>query len=409
MTTFVCPYCRSRLKLPASVLAGKHIQCPQCGRVFAPAKAGGDASEPEVEETPRSPKRKKKKSRRGLWIGLGVGGAVLGLLTVLAVIWSLGVGVNQGTGEEDPLAYVPADSGVVISIEYGALLDHPELGQWVHHAMLSSGTGHAFADIKKTGLDFRDLYDRVIIAIPGNLRRVGRSGTGSYTVIIQSRTPFSQRKIRDAAKEPRRQTIQGKSYYRVNEGDFRILFMPSDRIVILSGLQEDQLEPVFASDGVRRLLPPEVLALADKVRGSQFWMVAPFDDGMRREIQQGMQQRSGAPAELAPALEALGQGRVAAFWGALQGRQVQLNVALTCQSEQQAQQAAGALLDYWKQQNKGIDGLLGLAMLPQQVQGVTMDLMRTMKFSSQGPNLQVSAQVSQKTIADLMTQAARMQ
>jgi predicted Zn finger-like uncharacterized protein len=97
--TVECPSCATRLKV-ADQHAGRRVKCPKCGTVMSvPALGGGprpaaaatprparparQPAPPPVEELPEEPEPSgpaPKKSRKGLWIGLGIGCSALLLL-----------------------------------------------------------------------------------------------------------------------------------------------------------------------------------------------------------------------------------------------------------------------------------------------------------------------------------------
>src|SRR5205823_5090969 len=74
-------------------------------------------------------------------------------------------GRNVGTGAEDPLAYVPADSSVVLFIDFGTVLGNPSFGSRVEQSLVQNN-GTFLADCKReTGLEFKDLFNQVTYGV----------------------------------------------------------------------------------------------------------------------------------------------------------------------------------------------------------------------------------------------------
>ena len=132
-----CPECDAVLKMANAMPAGKKVKCPKCEAVFpvpteeeetlpakvkhrpAPVENAADAPLPDEDDDERRPRRRRKKDKSkeekrgpsGLVIGLAIAGIVLlvlGAATGGGIYWYLTSGNNSGTGNEDPLAYLPA-------------------------------------------------------------------------------------------------------------------------------------------------------------------------------------------------------------------------------------------------------------------------------------------------------------
>ncbi len=428
-TSFHCPQCRTMLKPAHPVPAGKQVRCPRCDTVFAapeteypqpdahgPAQAAArgyeeDEYEDRFSERPR--RRRKKQSQRGLLIGLGAGGGVLVLAAlVFLLIWLLRSSDNQGTGDEDPLAFVPADSSVIVGVDMGAFMDHPTIGPLILGAM-AQGQANFLRDAKKeTGLEVRDLFDQWIVVIHGDLANIQQAammgGQPSMTVIIRSRLPFSQKKLSRSWGSVSRQSLNGKTYYKVhNTPPFATLYMPSDRIIIASALPAEQLAAVMASDGTRPLVNPDVAALAQQARKSHVWMVVPFNEALRGVMQQGIAGQGASSPELKPLVDALQKAKGVGFWASLVGEQIHLDLALSCDGETAARDAVDAAQKAWKKQTTGLGGMqamVGMALLPGGAGKIVSEVIKSTQFSQRGSLAQASARVSFQTLRDLIQQ-----
>ena len=160
---FSCPECNSVLRSSKPVAAGKMIRCPKCDLVFAPqvdevegeeeeelarparqparASRYDDDEDRDYDDEDDRPRRKKKKFAKkkkrsnsnvlvmaivggGVLLFLLAVGGVLGFVDIPGAEWTgfLRSYANKGPGDEELLAYVPADSDYVLSIDFAELV-----------------------------------------------------------------------------------------------------------------------------------------------------------------------------------------------------------------------------------------------------------------------------------------------
>src|SRR5947199_1199 len=92
------------------------IACPECDAVL------------KVAGKRKKGKKGKKSSGMKLLLIIGsisllvIGGTITGV-----VLFFMSGGRNKGTGNEDALAYVPADSAAIIGVDFGAVMNQPTL------------------------------------------------------------------------------------------------------------------------------------------------------------------------------------------------------------------------------------------------------------------------------------------
>src|SRR6266851_4446201 len=116
-------------------------------------------------------------------------------------------GVNRGSGDEDPLAYIPQDSNLVIGLDLATLLNDPILGPQIKQNMVKgANVGDDFIDrIKKeTGLEAHELFARTTAAGKWDLSQGNQPGMKqgdtpyNFTIVLQTSKPFDQKKMAKA-------------------------------------------------------------------------------------------------------------------------------------------------------------------------------------------------------------------
>jgi hypothetical protein len=469
--TFACPECGKVLRSAKPIPAGKKITCPTCTAVFpmpepddedtaavsekprrpaaAPARDDDDEDEEprprrrardDDEDDDDRPRRKKARpkskgrassgGRLGLLIGIGV---VLLLLLAGGGIASYFIwfhGINRGSGNEDPLAFIPSGSEVVVGVDYATILGDPSLGAQFEKSLREQGqSGDLFNNVKQeTGLEFKELFAQTLVASnldtlnnPAFMGGAGRGGPGgqppappvggpfgrggpggaaparnAVTLIARSSRPFDQKKIVKSCKDAKHNKAHGKSYYEVNEGEFRTLFMPSNRTLVLSSLSATELDALFTSDGTTPSVSADTLALVRGVDKTTFWAAIPFEGKTRAQVDEFLQNplMKGQPA-----LDAIGRGKGAAIWGTLEADQVKIGANLVCADAAAAGQLAQGAEKAWNEQKgqlKGLMALLGLQM-PKTVK-VVGELMDSLKFTADGTLAKASAGTSRANL-----------
>ena len=142
-----CPKCRAPFQGPAGLADAKELQCPVCAAVFAAgdappltdptSTASGRLPEARVVDNGRPSLKQERRLSRGWPLAVA---AVIGVLVLLAAgaaiaayVWPglLLTGVNHGTGDEDPLAYLRADSAAVVGVQTQEMIRVPLVGLMV--------------------------------------------------------------------------------------------------------------------------------------------------------------------------------------------------------------------------------------------------------------------------------------
>jgi hypothetical protein len=403
LLTFACPKCHKVLKSVATIHTGKRARCPTCGGSFimpgSEANLGG-----AVGTQPPPPTDEGRRPWRPRRVVIAV--AALLLLGSLAAgtywLWSRGKAARD---QEELLAYVPPGAEFVAGADLSALLGDPLLGPPLDRAIREQLQAGDFLDRcrKETGLDSRELLGHAILA--GKLDALDdvtplvadRDGPPSLTLVLKTTRAFDPRKVARAAGDAVARTAHGKTYYEVSEGAVRTLYMPSDRIIVLSVLPANELDALFTSDGTTPALSADTLALVREAGQSTVWMVVPFEGKTR--VQLAFLHDNPPPPELRSLREPLKRAKGVAVWGRLDGDQVKLGINLACGDAADAAQAAKAIEALWKKQQAQLAFVeLGLALRPRTARAYG-EIKNSLKFTAHGATAEVTAELGRKTLA----------
>jgi hypothetical protein len=374
----------------------------------------------DADEAP--PRRKtKERSGGGVAVWIGAGAVVLLLMAIgvgIGVYFLLPSGVNRGGGNEDPLAYVPSRTEVVIAADGATLMSDSNLGPQLEKSIRENSKSGDFFDSckKEAGLEFKDLLARTVVCTDLDSFNQGGAiggppGAEGMTLILRPSRPFDQKVIARACKNPVRKTAHGKYYYEIAEGDMRTLFMPSDHTLILSTLTADRLDALFASDGTRPSVSADALSLARTVSNTTYSVVIPLEGRVRKKFEDEARQGQGNPMNpMQPLIEQVAKGKGLAIWGTVDGQQVKLGANVLYSDATAAKAASQAAETAWGA-NKTALGL-GLFMLRAQMPKIVdmlSPLTQNLRFTSEGPMGQVASVVGRTAFIDGLAEVHTMQ
>ena len=407
--TFACPECQTNLKTSQRIGADQEVRCPKCGTVF-PAPPETSFSAPDdsrIEATSdfdesgsseafqnrsRSNRTKKILLASALIVALFTAGTAY-------FVWHTieNWGRNTGTGREDPLAFVPAESTLVMGVDMGALADHPAWAALIEKGIRDLNRTPIFWDDCKTntGVEFRDLFDHIILAF--KLDGLNPSEPPHLTLIAHSRLPFNQNRVRDSEKDMYRQVAEGKTYYERNDGnimDLTRLYMPSDRILILSNLPQYDFETLLEKDRTEPLQTPDEVQRIRGLQENPFWAAFPFNGPTRQNLSRTTPILAKMLPDLAPILETFSHAKGAGALARWEEDKMALSLSLECDTEAAATKGSTRLQEYWDKHVKGWK-------LSKELQGLTRELVDHAKFSADGANIHLTARITPPQPDDL--------
>jgi hypothetical protein len=404
LLTFACPACQKVLKSFSPIAAGTRVKCPTCGASFTmTAQDASPVASPASDGAapPAKPAGRRKR------LALLAGAAAL-LLAALAAgaYFLLSPGGALGTRpDEDPLAYLPPGTEIVAGADAPALLGDPSIGPAVAAAIGDQPGAREFLDRceKETGLNQRDLLGHTLLAgkldvlnglggalLPG---AAAPSRPAPVTLILKPSRPFDARRVARAAEGARPRTAHGKTYYEVSVGEMRTLYMPSDRLIILSMLSAGELDAVFASDGTRPSLSADAVSLVRGAESHPCWAVVPFEGAARARLE-GAARKD--PQSLA---DALLKAKGVAVWGEGDGERLRFGADVPCADGRAAARVAAEVESAWKEQKREL-ALLQMAFLfrPKTDQAFH-ELTDGVRFIADGATARASTALSRQALA----------
>lgn len=455
---FACPKCRAVIRSPKPLAAGQRVKCPKCAQVFAVSGAaagqtvaarapGGGAgfnfegpataAAPAVRRPPKSAMAALNLSLLLLFLLVGSGAIAAAVYwhhtnPVVAVRATKAEGetatekepekapeatkpaepefpVNKGTGKEDPLAYLPADSNILAGIDVAAIAQvRPDLIEQLRNASMSDPD--SFDPKKNLGIDFADFYSQVLVAAKGDVMQQAPPQT--MTMVATSRTGFDPVKVAKGLKKAKPEKVNGKVVFSIEDKQMKTVFMPSDRIIVVTTLlaTDEKLAALVGSDGSQPMLPAEALKLVREGQKGPAWVAVPFDE-MITKLLEGLaeQQKGKVPPEFQPLLKAFTSSRGAAVLLNGDANNLRLTVTLACANAKDAQLLAGTAQAIWGAAKGQIEPqvmeTVKQVKLPD-VESLVKNLFATLTFEPRDTIAQVSVQFEAKPIETLAKEAA---
>jgi hypothetical protein len=454
---FACPECQSVLKSGNPIALGTKIKCPKCSHVFAlsrevketaleaeavaaPSRKRAapedyaecddaedtDDYEDEHEEKPR-PKFKKKKGKKAgnktLILALSIGGLVLLLASggTAAYFWL------RTPNYQEPLAFVPANSTLIMTLDVEALID--QLGytsEQLFDRSFKTGLGgpNPAKCKEETGLELKELFSQITFAFVTPVQQLagaqaGRPADRKFVVVVKSKAAFKPEKIAKYFKvNDAPYKLGGKKYYKAtdNTGDTDAFFIPSNRLFVFSNLPEKEFEAVLTADGNKLALPSELMSMINVVRPSVFWIAAPFDASLGQALQTtpGAMAASLAGVNVKALNSAMTGAKAMGLWAAVENNQVAVQAAIQFGDSTGASRMVGEMEQTWKvAKDMASASLKNLGDVPLVVKDALTELLNHTTIASKDNVAKVATHVNQdtakKVVAELRNSNARTQ
>jgi hypothetical protein len=445
VVTFSCPECGKELKSSKPRPVGAKIKCPTCAAVF-PMPAQFGAGEGEGIQPSR---QKEAVKRRSGGKALACGCVAVAMILLLAAGGGVGAyfflhtGVNLGSGNEEPLAYVPPGTEALFSVDCSVALSDPALGPQIERGLREHTKAGEFFDSCKneTGLELKELFANTLLCTdldtfsqvvrtamtppppprpadaPPQLAappspppiRPGLEGpprANGITLILRPSRPFDQQRIVKAAKHPVHLTAHDKHYFEITEGSLRTVFMPSNRTLILSTLHGSDLDFLFDSDGVTPSVPADIAELARGVNKATLSLVVPFEEKTTRTwIDEAVGRRLGNSAALQPVKEQIVKQKAAALWATLNGPRVELGANVLCGDPAAANAIEQEAEKGWSAQKVQLAAMsLALKTTTPKAGQLLDELMGALKFSADGATARATLALGRTTIDEAIAE-----
>lgn len=372
----------------------------------------------DFEDRPRPKKKSVKKRGGGRLVLFGILGGVLFLLLAgggVAAYFLWFAGVNRGSGDEDPLAYMPADANLVMGIDAAALLKDPVFGTQIRQSM-QQNTGNDFPERmkKETGLEVEELFAQVTIGMKVDTSKAasqaGPPGMGpqdkpqKMTMVLRTSKPFDQKKLATASKDAVRKSHKGKTYYEVNENELKTLFMPSDRTIVMTVLRGAEAEAIIGSDG-KPALAADAVTLIRGVEKNTGWLAFVPPEAERNTLLAELKKQP-LPPDGKPFADALTKARGVALYGQM-GDQVKFGCNVAFGDDATAAETMKLVNGVWEKEKNGLTNSPMLLFMPK-VKKLADEVIKSVRFSAVGPVLVVSAEVNRANATEVFNDLQKM-
>jgi hypothetical protein len=450
VSIFACPDCGSTLKSKQALAAGTKIKCPKCQTVFAIPERNGAADTDDEEEAPPPrrpvaagkelakkagpkppplrprkeefaeyddgddeaeevrPKKMKKKlkgKKKPLPINPALIAGIAGLVLLLVMGYVAGwvwPGFLYQPGSE-PLAYVPANSATVFTVNLEVLAD--QLGNSFYDGFMAAAPiaplGFSASTFKNdTGLELKDMFQQVTVATtePFNPED-NSSGRQKAVMILKSKVPFDRKKIIAHLKlADSAQRLKWKTYYKRTVGSETMsVYIPSERLIIWSALPEKEWGEVLTSKGHKPVPTGDLKTMIDTVSANPVWGATIMDAAFKKRLE-GL--AGFIPVAGASLKEAINAGKSAATWVAIEDGQVKFKVGMMCADGEAAKKVSKSLEGVWKLALLAFKGQVTqqIEQLPPPIQPVARELLDGVRFTAQDNLAQVSIQLNLRTV-----------
>jgi uncharacterized protein YkwD len=323
--------------------------------------------------------------------------------------------VNKGTGQENALAFVPADASLVLGYDGGKLAKlRPDLVAMLKDAVLGNAKQYLSDPQRDVGLEFADFYHQVIVAIHMDPLKAFAAGPNAkpdfQTLIIKSKVPFDPKKVQSTLPKAQQQKVKDKVTFQIQHEEFSTAYMPSDSVLILTSLDGERLDALVAADGTKPMLPPEALTLIDQAKKAPVWLAIPFSEQIKGLLGGLAQQAQGVPEPLKPVVKAATSTQAAGLWLNADAANLKLSLGVNCANEADAKLIASTLQALWNAQkaqvNKQVQDGLKDAKLPADLVTIIKNVLDSVQAVPTQTVAELSVQVDLKAVEGLSKQVA---
>ena len=374
-------------------------------RAAAVAEEDDEDDEPEKEDQPRKKNRKrfkpkKQKASSGSvlkWV-LITGAASLLLVgggTAIGVFFYLNKDKNKGTGNEELLAFVPQGTKMVMRFDWNAMKALPGMSGDLEQSLRRGFSPKFWSNVKEElGVDFQDFCEHVIVASKPSNTTFGDGGDS--TLIIKTKAPFSQRKLCKAATEPDAQKLNGRSYFKINEPRFKILYMPSDNIAIFSSMPSSHVQFLIGSDPGKPMLAADQIEILHAADNNHFSISGMFNDSDRDNFKKLVSLApAGSTSKEKTFFDSLSTARGFALKANVSNDQLDMTLAMHCGDSASAKKMAETA--------KSLYGLAGITgAIPKELAPLNKEISKSLAFGSQDRIATASGKVKAATFDKFM-------
>ncbi|HMC90370.1 MAG TPA: hypothetical protein VKI17_12530 [Gemmataceae bacterium] len=368
-----------------------------------------DFDDEDDDRSLRAGKRKKDSAgSAALFLLLIFGGVFLLLAAGGGLGAYLFVNRHKNHGPDDELlAYVPDDCPFLEGADISTLTGVSATMATEIEVYLKREINVGFvAECKKTtGYEFRDLFEYAVIANRSTRIAGPLPVTATRTILLKSKVPFNQNALRDAARGATPEKHEGKTFFKMNEAGASMMYMPSDRILILSNMNEGEMHAFVRRDGKTPALRPDALALVQKARDRNNWWALGVIDANARQGLQLLGTVPNVPPDVKVLLNHVAEAKGIEFSATFSGSPG-LHLRCTCASDAGAQRLARDGEAMWNKNLKGLGGLGVAAFLAtltsNELRNACKEIINSARFGNQGSVAELTVPIGARSMELLL-------
>lgn len=315
--------------------------------------------------------------------------------------------INASTGREELLAYVPPDSSLIVGFDTAAIQREPLFKPFFDRQLVNLGLLTTLAECKtRTGMDVNQLFERVIVAFgPSNGGQLG-----PMTLLIQSTFPFHQPKLGQwAAQGQLPKKFKDRYYFEKHQElpQVRCVYMPSNRIIVLSEMPPPQIAPIFETDGSKLPLPAPIVVLVRQVEKNQAWGVMPISASTKADLQAGkgimeFLSKFTPPNIQATVNKVVPDAKAMTFRATLAQGPMELGFGVVCKDKPQSDELFRAVQNSWNQQKAAKLKLVNSSVLFDDRKNIVTGLAESLQFVQQDTLVEVNTKTTFDTLKPLI-------
>src|SRR5262249_26464684 len=153
-----------------------------------------------------------------------------------------------------------------------------------------------------------------------------------------------------------------KYHYEVNDPRIKTVYMPSNRVLVLTSFLGLPLEPILKADGKKPAVSADTVAAIRAIEKNTFWGVVPFEGKLRTDMEAGL-AKDPPPTELKALVDGLLKAKNAIFWGKLDSNRLSIGLGLNCADPNSAGQVVTEMQAGWEKA-KGEVAMVQLFLAP---------------------------------------------
>jgi hypothetical protein len=403
LAAFHCPACGSRVELTNPVAPGTTVGCPHCSTSFpAPADRPDLSSRLPEYLSPIEP------AGKGSLLRLIMVGLVLVVVAAFAAwVWPgflKSTSIPTASGNEDPVAYLPARSPLYIGLEVGALKQLEHFNRLLERINLGMVGSNAASSSQSADL----LVGAEKILIAANLSQ------GEALIVVKTGQPYTLKEAVASFNlkgEARREN--GKLFYDLpdtlprrvgpapgpkDKAPAVFVGMPNDRILLFGRLPEQAFLECLTSDGSQPTISGQTLELIRKLGGHSLWAVYRPDSFAKTAVAHWF---TDSPRKVDAAIHQVDVVTVAMTVDV----HIRVKLCASCATAGATADLKGAVEDFWNNKKPLLATLARFA--GPAIHAAFDEIADSLQFSAHGTIAQLSLRIGSGSLTKALNEAAK--